>query len=362
MKAPASITRKLNKGRGALSNQEGRYESIQRVAVDDEWEWQEPAPRSYRTEVGVDKSKTVIARNTSPDVPFDQSVNPYRGCEHGCIYCYARPTHSYLGLSPGLDFERKLFYKPRVVEQLRSELARSGYRCRVLALGTNTDPYQPVEKEYRLMRGILELMVATRHPVMITTKSAMIERDLDLLEELSAHGLVMVSLSITSLDHDLARTLEPRAAAPRRRLHTLARLSSVGIPTHLSVAPVIPALTDHEMEAIIRAGADAGAKHASYTLLRLPWEVKDLFKQWLREYQPARAKHVMSLIRQSRQGKEYDSSFTNRRRGTGPFAQLLAQRFKLACDKCGLNRQPVRLDTAHFRRPQLKQLQLFESD
>lgn len=347
------------KGRGALSNKEGRFESVERVSVDDGWDLQDSNGHVNRTTVAVDSSKSVISQNTSPDVPFDQSVNPYRGCEHGCIYCYARPTHSYLGLSPGLDFERKLLYKPKVVEQLRQELAAPKYRCKVLALGTNTDPYQPIEKRYGLMRGILELMIETRHPITLTTKSALVERDLDLLQELSTDGLIMVSLSVTSLDHDIARKLEPRAAAPQRRLQTLSRLSSVGVPTHLSVAPVIPALTDHEMESILGAGVDAGARFASYTLLRLPWEVKDLFVEWLQQHYPDRANHVMSLIRQSHQGKEYDSTFANRRRGTGPFAELLARRFKLACDRYGMNKQPILLDSHQFRRPQAQQALLF---
>lgn len=358
MKEYDSIQLKKVKGRGALSNQEGRFESNQRFALDDGWYQQEPV-EAYKTEVSVDKSRTVISRNTSPDVPFDQSVNPYRGCEHGCIYCYARPAHSYLGFSPGLDFERKLLYKPEVVNQLRNELSKASYRCKVLALGTNTDPYQPIEKSLRLTRGILELMVEARHPVAITTKSSMVERDMDLLQELSVDGLIIVSLSVTSLDHDIARKLEPRAAAPKRRLRTLARLSSAGIPTHISIAPVIPALTDHETEVILRAGAEAGVKYASYTLLRLPWEVKDLFKQWLQEHYPNRADHVMSLIRQSRKGKEYDSSFANRRQGTGLFAELLAQRFKLQCDKCGMNKQTIALNNHAFRSPQPQQALLF---
>ena len=269
------------KGRGALSNEEGRFESIAHVAVDDGWDTQESQNPAIRTTITVDSSKTVISRNKSPDVPFDQSVNPYRGCEHGCVYCYARPSHSYLGLSPGLDFETKLFYKPDVVELLRQELSAPDYRCQVLALGTNTDPYQPIEKRHQLMRGILELMLETEHPITITTKSSLVERDIDLLQELAARKLAMVSLSVTTLDHDLARRLEPRAAAPRRRMQTVSNLSAAGVPVHVSVAPVIPALTDHEMESILQESVKAGAMFASYTLLRLPWEVKDLFKQWL---------------------------------------------------------------------------------
>lgn len=338
-----------------MSNKEGRFESIAHVAIDDGWDSQEIQNDVIKTTVSVDSSKKVISKNTSPDVPFDQSVNPYRGCEHGCIYCYARPTHSYLGLSPGLDFERRLFYKPDVVEQLRQELSLPGYRCKVLALGTNTDPYQPIEKRYQLMRGILELMIDTQHPITITTKSSLVERDIDLLRELAAGDLVMVSLSVTTLDHDVARKLEPRATAPKRRVQTISHLSAAGVPVHVSVAPVIPALTDHEMESILHAGATAGAAFASYTLLRLPWEVKDLFKQWLQEHCPNRANHVMSLIRQSRRGREYDSNFAQRRSGTGPFAQLLANRFKLACARHGLNARPISLDTNRFRSPRAQQ-------
>ena len=343
------------KGRGALSNSAGRFEAFDSVAVDDGWDLEEqpqPAPKTTLTE---DKSKTVISTNASPDVPFDQSVNPYRGCEHGCIYCFARPSHGYLGLSAGLDFERKLFYKPKVAEQLREELSAPGYRCRVLALGTNTDPYQPVEKGQQLMRGILSLMLETRHPLTITTKAALVERDIDLLQALAADNLVMVSISVTTLDPDLARKLEPRAAAPRRRLLTLSRLSAAGIPVHVSVAPVIPALTDHELETILDLGASAGAEFASYTLLRLPWEVKDLFKEWLAEHYPGRAEHIMSLVRQSRGGKEYDSDFATRRRGTGPFADLIANRFKISRDRLGLNKRAVPLQTERFMSPRGQQ-------
>ena len=339
------------KGRGALSNSAGRFESVDRVAMDDGWDLEDLPPASPNTTVTEDKSKTVISTNTSPDVPFDQSVNPYRGCEHGCIYCFARPSHGYLGLSAGLDFEQKLFYKPKVAAQLREELSAPGYRCRVLALGTNTDPYQPIEKQHKLMRGIISLMLEARHPVTITTKSALVERDIDLLQKLAADSLVMVSLSVTSLDHDFARKLEPRAAAPRRRLLTLSRLAQAGIPVHISVAPVIPAMTDHEMEKILELGASAGAEFATYTLLRLPWEVKDLFKEWLVEHYPTRADHVMSLVRQSRGGKEYDSDFATRRRGTGPFADLIANRFKISCDRLGLNKRPVPLQTNRFLSP-----------
>jgi len=338
------------KGRGALSNAVGRFEPLQRPECDDGWHGDE-APAPLRTTVGEDLSRTAISRNASPDVPFDQSVNAYRGCEHGCIYCYARPSHSYLGLSPGLDFESRLFYKPRVIDQLKSELSAEGYDCSVLALGTNTDPYQPMEKRFGLTRGILELCFDAGQPVTITTKSSMVERDLDLLAGLAARRLVVVSVSITTLDHALARRLEPRAAAPGRRLRTVSTLTDAGIPVHLSVAPVIPALTDHELESIMRAGAARGARFASYTLLRLPWEVKVLFREWLKEHYPGKADHVMSLVRQSRGGRDYDASFDQRRRGTGVFADLIANRYRLQCRRLGLNLDEMPLNTAEFRPP-----------
>lgn len=344
---------KTHKGRGALSNAGGRFEILQRPEIDDGWSCGAPAP--LRTTVREDLSRSAISRNTSPDVPFDQSVNAYRGCEHGCIYCYARPSHSYLGLSPGLDFETRLFYKPRVVDQLESELSGEGYHCDVLALGTNTDPYQPMEKRFGLTRGILELCLDCRQPVTITTKSSMVERDLDLLAGLAERRLVVVSVSITTLDHALARRLEPRAAAPGRRLRVVSTLTSAGIPVHVSVAPVIPALTDHELESILQAGAERGARFASYTLLRLPWEVKGLFREWLREHYPGKAEHVMSLVRQSRGGRDYDASFGQRRRGTGAFADLLASRYRLQCRRLDLNQDEMPLDKGAFTRPRGQQ-------
>lgn len=326
-----------------------------RIEIDDGWDRELEPAGDIDTSVAVDHSRTVISRNRSPDVPFDQSVNAYRGCEHGCIYCFARPSHAYLGLSAGLDFERRLFCKPDVVAQLREELGASGYRCEPLALGTNTDPYQPIEKRYKLTRGILELMVELRHPVTITTKSTLVERDIDLLQQLAVQGMAMVSVSITTFDKDVARKLEPRAASPRRRLRTLARLAASGIPTHVSVAPVIPALTDHELEAILQDAATSGVEFASYTLLRLPWEIKQLFNEWLDTHEPGRAAHVMSLIRQSRGGKEYDSNFATRRKGTGHFAELLGARFRRACARFGLNKTPISLDTDRFIPPRAQQ-------
>ncbi|HSH42256.1 MAG TPA: PA0069 family radical SAM protein, partial [Arenicellales bacterium] len=304
-----------------------------------------------RTVVGKDSSRSIIATNRSPDVPFEQSINPYRGCEHGCIYCFARPTHAYLGLSPGLDFETRLFYKPDAAAQFVQALSRPGYRCRTIALGTNTDPYQPIERRYRVMRGILEVCAQTRHPVGITTKSSRIEDDLDLLKDLAGDNLVRVSLSVTTLDHDLARRLEPRASAPSARLRTVERLAAAGVPVSVSVAPVIPVLTDPEMERIMAEAARLGADSASYIFLRLPLEVKDLFKQWLREHYPDRAAHIMSVIRQSRGGRENDARFGHRRRGSGEFADLVASRFRLAARRLGLDRPVPPLDTTRFLKP-----------
>ncbi len=284
-------------------------------------------------------------------MPFDQSINPYRGCEHGCIYCFARPTHAYLDLSPGLDFETRLFYKPDAAALFRQALSRPGYRCRVIALGTNTDPYQPIEKRFGLMRGILEVCAETRHPVGITTKSSRVENDLDLLRDLAGDGLVSVSISVTTLDKTLARHLEPRASAPARRLETIERLAAAGVPVSVSVAPVIPVLTDPEMETILAEAASRGARGAGYILLRLPLEVKDLFKEWLREHYPDRAAHIMSVIRQSRQGRENDAEFGRRRRGTGVFADLIAERFRLAARQHGLDSGVPALSTANFRKP-----------
>jgi DNA repair photolyase len=345
----------VRKGRGAISNRDGRFEVFRHQAVDDGWP-RDGQPVRVATQVIRDTSRTVIARNQSPDVPFEQSVNPYRGCEHGCVYCFARPTHCYLGMSAGLDFETKLLVKPDVVELLRAELAQPGYRCKTLAFGTNTDPYQPVEREYRLMRGILELMVETAHPLGIVTKSALIERDTDLLQALARDRLVQVTISITTLDHTLARRLEPRAAAPRRRLMTIEKLAAAGIPVAVNVAPVIPVLTDSEFENVLQQAAVAGATGAAYIMLRLPWEVSELFQEWLRCHYPLKAGHVMSVIRQLRGGKDYDASFGTRRRGAGPFADLIAQRFARASKRLGLNQGAGQgMVTGLFRRPRIAQ-------
>ncbi len=301
----------------------------------------------------ADRARSVITSNDSPDVGFDLSINPYRGCSHACVYCFARPTHSYLGLSPGLDFETKLFYKDNAVELLEAELAKPRYVCKPIALGINTDGYQPLEKRLQVTRSILTVLARCRHPVTIVTKSALIVRDLDLLTELAQDRLVSVAVSVTSLSNEIKRTLEPRTASPQARLRVIEQLSSAGVPVSVLVAPVIPAVTDHEMEDILAAARAAGATGASYVLLRLPHEVKILFREWLAEHYPDRAKHVMSLINQTRGGKDYDSEFGVRMRGTGPYAELLRTRFELAVRKLGFDRSSNRHDLATnlFRPP-----------
>ncbi len=341
------------KGRGSAIGPDSRYLAWQREATDDGW-WNEaeagelPAPR---TELIVDMAKSVITYNESPDIPYDRSVNPYRGCEHGCAYCFARPSHAYLGLSPGLDFETKLAYKADAVTCLRAELAKKNYICRPIALGINTDAWQPVERTLKLTRGILEVLTETRHPVTIVTKSALILRDLDLLADLARDQLVHVAVSITTLDAGLARSLEPRAPSCQRRLFTIRELAAAGIPTAVMVAPLIPALTDHELENIIGAAAEAGATAAGYILLRLPLEVKPLFRDWLERVQPGRAEHVFSLLRQMHGGKEYDSAFGQRQRGTGPLADMIAQRYHTALRRHGLQQPTLALNCTCFRAP-----------
>ena len=341
------------KGRGALSNAEDRYRERVHEALDDGW-WREPDGSRLSTSVMIDKSRSVITANRSPDLPFDQSINPYRGCEHGCVYCYARPTHAYLGLSPGLDFETKILVKPDAPALLRDELSRRGYRCRVIAMGTNTDAYQPLERRYRITRGILEVLQEYRHPVTITTKSSLIERDLDILAAMAGDRLAQVQVSVTTLDDELCRRLEPRTPAPRRRLRTVRALTEAGIPVTVLVAPVIPALNDADLESILTASAAAGAHHAAYILLRLPLEVKELFKEWLAVHAPLKAEHVMSLVRQCRAGKENDARFGRRMRGTGEYAELIAQRFRLAARRLGLDAPLPPLDVTRFRAPPLQ--------
>ena len=348
------------KGRGATVNPEGRFESVTREAFDDGWDRADDETQPLATFVTEERAKSIIARNDSPDIPFTQSINPYRGCEHGCVYCYARPSHAYLNLSPGLDFETRLFAKVNAAELLRAELAKPGYACDAIALGANTDPYQPIEREYRLTRSILEVLTEHDHPVAIVTKNALVERDIDLLAPLAQKGLARVFLSIATLDHEVSRPMEPRASAPRRRLEAIRRLAAAGIPTGVVVAPVVPFLTDHDIERVLDAAAEAGATYAGYVLLRLPFEVKELFAAWLETHFPLKAAHVMSRVRAMREGRANDPEFGSRMKGTGRFAELLAQRFERSCTRLGLNRDRAPLDRTRFRRPwTAPQLELF---
>src|SRR4029079_11230738 len=307
----------MHKLRGALSQIQGRFETAGRSPFDDGWTPEEQGGSAVKTIVVEERARSIIARNDSPDVPFEQSINPYRGCEHGCIYCYARPSHAYLELSPGLDFETRLFAKTNAVELLREELSKKGYRAKPLAFGTNTDCYQPIERRYKVMRGLLEVLAACDHPLTIVTKSALIERDIDLLAPMARKNLVKAFVSITPLEHRLARTLEPRAASPQRRVHTLRALAAAGIPCGVMVAPLIPALTDKSLEDVLEAAAAAGATMAGWILLRLPNEVRPLFKEWLSSHYPQRADHVISIVRQSRGGRENDPNFGSRLPGSG---------------------------------------------
>jgi DNA repair photolyase len=350
------------KGRGSSSNVAGRFDSLTLEKADDGW-YQDEIVENLTETVLPDRARSVITSNNSPDVGFEVSINPYRGCAHGCVYCFARPTHSYLGLSPGLDFETKLFYKADAVNILEAELAKPKYVCKTIALGINTDGYQPLEKRLQITRDILTVLTRCRHPVTIVTKSALIVRDLDLLTDLAKDKLVSVMVSVTSLTNDIKRTLEPRTASPQARLRVIEQLSEAGVPVGVLVAPVIPAITDHEIEDIMAAAKEAGASRAGYVLLRLPHELKIIFREWLAQHYPDRAKHVMSLINQSRGGKDYDSEFGTRMRGTGPYAELLRTRFDLAKRKLGFAGAEERyeLDTSLFR-PPLKstpQLSLF---
>ena len=339
------------KGRGSLSNPAGRFDRTGIEAVDDGWVPEE-APESVATSVAPDRARGVISTNDSPDIGFDQSINPYRGCEHGCIYCYARPSHAYLGLSPGLDFETKLFYKQDAAKVLEAELSHPRYVCKPIMLGANTDPYQPVERRLQVTRSILAVLAKCRHPVSIVTKGVLVARDIDLLAELARQNLTSVVMSLTTLDVEVKRTLEPRAASPQARLKIMRQLAEAGVPTGVLVAPVIPAITDHETESILEAAKDAGARMAGYVLLRLPYEVKDLFREWLAQHYPQRASHVMSLVRDARGGRDNDPNFGTRMRGTGPYAELLRNRFKIAARRLGLDSsRNVALETTHFRQP-----------
>jgi DNA repair photolyase len=351
----------LHKGRGATLNPEGRFENQVREAFDDGWEGvDEDGAERPRTVVTAEKVKSIISRNDSPDVPFTYSINPYRGCEHGCIYCYARPTHAYLNLSPGLDFETRILAKINAADCLSQALARPGYRCETIALGANTDPYQPAEREWKITRSVLQVAAACNQPLGIVTKNSLVERDLDLLGPMAAKGLVVVYLSVTTLDPGLARRMEPRATAPMRRLETIRRLSAAGVPVGVLVAPVVPFLTDADMEHILDEARAAGATSAAYVLLRLPHEVKDLFRDWLAQHYPLKAAHVMSRVQQMREGRDNDPEFGSRMRGSGVFAQMLAHRFEVACRRLGFNRARQQLDCTLFRPPSLHgQLDLF---
>ena len=352
-----AIDRERRRGRGAQSNAAGRYEAEARVAFDDGWQSLDDLP-PFKTTVALDTARKVITRNDSPDIGFDRSINPYRGCEHGCVYCFARPTHSYMGMSPGLDFESKLFAKSDAAKLLDKELSKEGYQPRTIAIGTNTDPYQPVEKQWRIMREILEVLEARNHPVGIVTKSALVTRDIDILSRMAERGLAKVALSVTTLDRVLARTMEPRASTPTKRLEAIRQLSDAGIPTSVMVAPIVPGLTDQEIEKILDAARAAGAQDAGYVLLRLPLEVSPIFKDWLLRHYPDRYRHVMSLVRSMRDGKDYDSEWGKRMRGTGPYAWQIGRRFEIAARRLGFNARRTALRTDLFVQAEKKNEQL----
>ena len=336
-----------NRGRSAGINPSGRFEPVSRHVFDDGWNSLEELP-PFKTEVQVEKPRTIITRNESPDISFDRSINPYRGCEHGCVYCFARPTHSFMGLSPGLDFESKLFAKPDAARLLDKELSKDSYQPRTIAIGTNTDPYQPIEKQYRIMREILEVLEARGHPVGIVTKSHLVTRDIDILSRMAERGLAKVALSVTTMDRMLARTMEPRASTPTKRLEAIRQLSDAGIPASVMVAPIIPGLTDQEMERILDSSRAAGALEAGYVILRLPLEVAPIFKDWLLRHYPDRYRHVMSLIRSMRDGKDYDSEWGKRMKGAGPYAWQIGRRFEITAKRLGLNAERRTLRTDQF--------------
>ncbi|AZV23851.1 MULTISPECIES: PA0069 family radical SAM protein [unclassified Mesorhizobium] len=346
-----------NRGRSAGINPSGRFEPVSRHVFDDGWNSLEELP-PFKTEVQVEKPRTIITRNESPDISFDRSINPYRGCEHGCVYCFARPTHAFMGLSPGLDFESKLFAKPDAARLLDKELSKDSYQPRTIAIGTNTDPYQPIEKQYRIMREILEVLEARGHPVGIVTKSALVTRDIDILSRMAERGLAKVALSVTTLDRMLARTMEPRASTPTKRLEAIRQLSDAGIPASVMVAPIIPGLTDPEMERILDSARAAGAREAGYVILRLPLEVSPIFKDWLLRHYPDRYRHVMSLVRSMRDGKDYDSEWGKRMKGAGPYAWQIGRRFEITAKRLGLNAERRTLRTDQFVAAGRDQVQL----
>ena len=348
------------RGRGTSESPDARFLDTTRNAIDDGWDGMDP-PEPVLTTVTQEHPKTIISHNQSPDIPFEASINPYRGCEHGCIYCYARPSHAYMDLSPGIDFETRLFAKPDAAQLLRAELSKRNYKCTPIALGSNTDPYQPIEREWKITRSLLEVLNEFNHPLTIVTKSSLVERDLDILGELAQKRLVQVMVSVTTLDIDLARKLEPRATAPWRRLETIVRLKQAGVPTGVMFAPVIPVLNDPEMEKVLTRAADAGALTAGYVMLRLPHEVKQLFRTWLQTHYPLKAGHVMNRVSDIRGGRDNDPEFSSRMRGTGIYAAIIEQRFRAICERVGLNRTEVELETALFRRTakQKNQMELF---
>lgn len=354
----ADVAADRRRGRGAVANPTGRYEPEIRVAFDDGWDGLDDLP-PLKTEVTIEKPKSIISRNASPDIGFDRSLNAYRGCEHGCAYCYARPTHAYMGLSPGLDFESRLFVKPDAARLLERELGAPGYQVKPLALGTNTDPYQPIEKRWKVTREVLEVLDRTSHPVMIVTKSALVLRDVDILARMAARGLARVGISVTTLDARLARAMEPRAATPGKRLAAIRGLAEAGVPTGVLVAPVIPALNDPEIERILEAAREAGAVDAGWVLLRLPLEVSEIFKGWLLENYPDRYRHVLSILRSMRDGKDYDANFGSRMRGSGPYAATIRARFDGAVKRLGMHAgRHTRLDCSRFTPPIVGGIQL----
>jgi DNA repair photolyase len=355
---PSVVAENRRRGRGALSKQSGRFEVETREDVDDGWGSLENL-EALKTNVHVEKPRSIISRNDSPDISFDRSLNPYRGCEHGCIYCYARPTHAYMGLSPGLDFETEIFIKEGVPQLLERELSAPGYVAKTLAIGANTDPYQPTEKKYRITRSALEVLSRANHPVGIVTKSALITRDIDLLAPMARKGLAKVAISVTTLDRGLARAMEPRAASPDRRLETISQLTAAGVPVSVLVAPIIPAINDAEIETILARAHAAGAREAGYVLLRLPLELRDLFSEWLVTHFPAKARHVLSLVRSTRDGKLHDASYNKRMKGEGPYAWMVGRRFELAATRLGFSQTRLRTDLFRAPRCGAEQLALF---
>ena len=345
------------RGRAASSNHAGRFERIAQEAVDDGWPRDEVRP-VLRTRTSIEVPRSIISYNKSPDLPFDRSINPYRGCEHGCVYCFARPSHAYLGLSPGLDFETRLIARPEAPNVLRRELGAKGYKVAPIAIGTNTDPYQPIEKEHAIVRACLKVLSDAGHPVAIVTKGSLIERDIDILSDMARRGLVRVGISVTTLDAKLSRLMEPRAPAPARRLQMIERLSAAGVPVRIMASPVIPALTDPELEAILQAGRDAGARAASWIMLRLPREVSPLVQEWLAQHYPDRAERIMARLREMHGGKEYDAAWHRRMRGEGPYAEIIAQRFAVASKRLGLGKQTAAMRCDLFVPPRAETAQL----